>query len=158
MFVEGRLRTQYICNFRGDDLMQTAKDVMATDVVTVPFEATVGDAVDILLQNRISGMPVTEPGDVLVGIISEFALLTIAYDPETRHDYVRDHMTTDVISVEEDTDLTKIADTFILHHVRRLPVVRDGKLVGMISRRDVLRAARKACDRIATTDIPHAVS
>ena len=138
--------------------MLTARDIMATDVVTIPFETTVGEAVDILLQNRISGMPVTEFGGILVGIISEFALLTIAYDPETRHNYVRDHMTTEVISVEEDTDLTKIADTFILHNVRRLPVVRDGELIGMISRRDILRAARKSCDRIATTDVPQAVA
>ncbi len=130
--------------------MPTAKEIMTSDIVTIEPGRTIGDAVEVLLQNRISGLPVTEADGTLVGIISEFALLSITYDSETRHDRVSDHMTTQVISVEEDASLTKIADTFILQRVRRLPVVHDGKLAGMISRRDVLRAAHDAGHAICT--------
>ena len=79
--------------------MTTAKDIMTCDVVTISPDATVGEAVDLLLDKRISGLPVTEEDGRLVGIISEFGLLAITYDPGTADDPISDHMTTRVLSI-----------------------------------------------------------
>jgi CBS domain-containing protein len=75
-----------------------------------------------------------------VGIISEFALLATAYDATTACDTVGQHMTTDVLTVNADDPIRKVADQFIVHRVRRVPVIDKGRIVGLISRRDVLKA------------------
>ncbi len=121
--------------------MQTAKDVMRTNIVTIRPDATLTEAVQMLLAHQISGLPVTDDSGFLVGIISEFALLAITYDRLSNRQPVRDHMSKHVISVTPDTPLKELADTFILHRIRRLPVTESGRLVGMVSRRELLRAA-----------------
>ncbi len=121
--------------------MQTTSEIMTRDVVTIGPNQTLSQAVDALLDNEISGLLVVEADGRLVGVISEFALLAIAYDPDSGEHPVRDHMTRDVISISLTTSLCEIADTFIVRRIRRLPVVDNGRLVGVISRRDVLRAA-----------------
>ncbi len=120
--------------------MLTAQDIMRTDIVTIAPDRTLREAVQTLLEHRISGLPVVEQGGRLLGIISEFALLAIAYDPPSRNMPVREHMTRHVISVTPDTPITQMADTFILHRIRRLPVVDNGQLVGVVSRRELLGA------------------
>lgn len=128
--------------------MPTAKDAMRTDLVTVRPDTTLEEAVRVLLENRISGLPVTDDAGHLVGVISEFALLAISYDPASRTQSVREHMTTHVISVAPETPLRQLADTFILHRIRRLPVTERGRLVGMVSRRELLRAALEVDDTL----------
>lgn len=120
--------------------MYTAQQVMTTGVVTVPTHATVGHAIELLLHHRISGLPVTNAGGDLVGMISEYALLAMAYDKHVLHQSVAAYMSRDVLTVESDTPINKITDLLILHRVGRLPVVEGSQLVGLISRIDVLRA------------------
>ena len=122
----------------------TAKDIMRTNLVTIRPDCSLSDAAELLLEHRISGLPVTTQSGKLVGVISEFALLAIAYDRNSHLQVVEDHMTRHVISVDPETPLTKLADSFILHRIRRIPVVEDGKLVGIVSRRELLRSALKA--------------
>jgi CBS domain-containing protein len=126
---------------KGPHCMLTAKDVMRTDIQTIRPNAPLSEAVQMLLDHQISGLPVTDTTGFLLGVISEFALLAIIYDPLSRKQQVKDHMTKHVISVSPDTPLTELADTFILHRIRRLPVTTSGKLVGMVSRRELLRAS-----------------
>ncbi len=76
----------------------------------------------------------------LVGVITEFALLAMVYDQGVQHHPVSRHMTREVISVDADDPINRIADLCIVHRVRRLPVMRNGRLVGLIARRDVLKA------------------
>ena len=121
--------------------MKTATDIMTSNMVTIGPNQTISHAVKSLLDNQISGLPVVEADGRLIGVISEFALLVIAYDPDSMDHPVRDHMTCDVITIDRTATLREIADSFIVHRIRRLPVVDNGHLVGMISRRDVLRAA-----------------
>jgi CBS domain-containing protein len=120
--------------------MLTAQDIMRTDMITISPDHTLREAVQVLLDHRISGLPVVDGEGRLLGIISEFALLAIAYDPPSRAMPVREHMTRHVISVTPETPITKMADTFILHRIRRLPVVEDAKLLGVVSRRELLGA------------------
>lgn len=124
--------------------MQTARDVMRTEIMTIRPEATLADAVKLLLDNRISGLPVTDESGMLVGIISEFALLAVTYDASRCQQLVREHMSKHVISVTPDSPLKELADAFILHRIRRLPVTENGLLVGMVSRRELLRATMEA--------------
>ncbi len=120
--------------------MLTAGAIMTTDLVTVRPDASIEDAIEILLNQQISGLPVTDDDGRLVGVITEFALLAVAYDKRVKNHTVSQHMTRDVITVDIDDPISRMADLCIVHRVRRVPVMKDGRLVGVIARRDVLRA------------------
>jgi len=127
--------------------MLQARHIMRRKIVTVRPDATMGDALDLMLQARISGVVVTDHADKPLGVISEYGLLAAVYDDSVLEEPVSSHMTRDLICVEEEDSLKRIADLCVIHRVRRLPVVRDGKLVGLISRRDVLRGIRQGDSR-----------
>jgi len=140
-----------------------ALDVMTTNVITVTPETSVRDAAALLLERHISGAPVVDANGNLLGIISEGDLLRrveIGTDKTRRtrwldffaaradaNAYVKSHalrvedvMTRDVIGVEEDTPLPVIAALMESHGVKRVPVMRDGRLVGIVSRANLLQA------------------
>ncbi len=118
--------------------MYTAKEVMQENVVSLLPTATVEQAINLLRELHFSGAPVIDRDGNLVGIISEFALLEVVYDPSIRTAPISKFMTRDVLTVSEDTLLSEVAGILIRHRVRRVPVVRDGQLVGVVSRPDLL--------------------
>lgn len=120
--------------------MLTAGAIMTTDMVTIRPDASVDDAIEILLAQAISGLPVTDDDGHLIGVITEFALLALAYDQRVKNHTVSQHMTRELITVDLDDPISRVADIFIVHRVRRVPVMKNGRLVGLIARRDVLRA------------------
>jgi len=120
--------------------MLTARAIMTEDIVTIHPEARIKDAIELLLKQGISGLPVCDEEGHLVGVITEYALLAIAYDHKIQCDTVAQHMTTDVLSIDIDDPINKAADLCIVHRVRRVPVLHKGHLVGLIARRDVLKA------------------
>lgn len=120
--------------------MLTAEQIMTPNVVTIGPESTIHEAIQLLLDRGISGLPVVDEQGALVGVITEYGLLAIAYDQGVTHQTVAHHMTRELIMVEADTPVNRVADQFIVNRVRRLPVVKEGRLVGLISRIDVLRA------------------
>jgi CBS domain-containing protein len=120
--------------------MLTAESIMTTDLVTISPEMLIKDAIELLIQKQISGLPVTDNQGRIIGVITEFAMLAMVYDREVQNQPVGQHMTREVFTVESTDPLSRIADLCIVHRVRRLPVMRDGKLVGLIARRDVLKA------------------
>lgn len=113
---------------------------MTADVVTLGPDSSIEEAIEILLGKEISGLPVVDAAGRLVGVITEFALLAVAYDQRVKNHTVSQHMTRDVITVDVNDPLSRVADVCIVHRVRRVPVMRDGRLAGLIARRDVLRA------------------
>lgn len=140
-----------------------AGDVMTRNVVTVTPETTVPELVQILLSRNISGVPVVATDGTLVGIVTEGDLVRrselgterkrggwLAFFTATAtmaQDYVRSHgtkvsdlMTPGVVAVTPETPLVEIADLMEERHVRRVPVVQDGKVVGIVSRANLLRA------------------
>jgi CBS domain-containing protein len=119
--------------------MRRARDVMNTNLVAVCADATVEETIRSLLEHHVSGAPIVDEQGYLVGIVSEFQLLEAIYRPEVKQEQVRDLMTKDVITVTEDAALSEVANLLLLHRIRRVPVVRDGKIVGIIARRDLLR-------------------
>ncbi|MBN2295029.1 MAG: CBS domain-containing protein [Pirellulales bacterium] len=128
--------------------MYQVHDAINTDVLTISADATVEEAIRHLIDNNISGMPVVDEEGYLAGIISEFQLLETLYSPEVRAMPVRDVMTKDVITVSVNTMLSDVASLMVAHRIRRLPVVNGGKLVGIISRRDLLKYALEAGDEL----------
>jgi CBS domain-containing protein len=130
--------------------MYQASDVMTTNVTTIAPDATVDEAIGVLLDNQISGLPVVDARGMLVGMISEFQLLETVFDPQIRNESVRGFMTRDVIAVDDGALLADVASLFIMHRIRRVPVLREGQLVGLITRRDLLRYVAKAGDQIDT--------
>lgn len=129
-------------------MKHTASDVMTRELVTLQPETTAEEAIQILLKHKISGAPVVDPNGQLVGIVSEYQLLAVIYDDGFKSQPVKDLMTREVLTVEESTYLTAIANLFIVHRIRRLPVLNDGQLVGQISRRDIIRYAVEHTDEI----------
>lgn len=131
------------------------RDVMTTPVVTVREDTPVKDVAQVLLTHRISGAPVLSCHGELVGIITEADLLYkelpeekgrlwFRPDPEALRKrsglVARDLMTWPVITVEEEAPLREAARLMTRHRVNRLPVVRQGQVVGIVSRADVIRA------------------
>ena len=129
--------------------MLTVDTIMSREIVTISPDASIRDAIDLLLSRGISGLPVVDSRDRLVGILTEFALLALAYDQNVADHKVCDHMTNEVLTVEASDPVNKVADLCIVHRVRRLPVVENGCLVGLVSRRDVLNAIYETAPPVA---------
>ena len=121
----------------------TVADYMTREVVAVHPDMPTSEAIVLLLKHRISGMPVVDEDGKLVGILSERDCLK-AFVHARYHNLpttaARDLMTTEVETVGPDMGILEVADLFLDRHFRRLPVVEEDRLVGQISRRDVLRA------------------
>ena len=122
------------------------RDYMATRLVTFKPDTHVLEAMDQLLRHRISGAPVVDLKGHMVGFLSEVDLMQVVvqdsyYDESVG--IVADYMRTSVDTIDADMDIYTLAEKFIVEHRRRYPVTSRGKLVGQISRRDVLRAAEE---------------
>jgi CBS domain-containing protein len=139
-----------------------AKDVMTRDVTSVTPETAIVEAANLLLSKRISSVPVVDESGKLVGIVSEgdlihrseigtgphhpwwqiFSLGLAEHDAEflKMHGVRVSHvMTRQVVTAGEDATLGQIVDTFDRFDVNRVPIVRNGDLVGIVSRSDILR-------------------
>jgi CBS domain-containing protein len=109
------------------------RTIMSTEVVTVGPTTPVAELAALLAFHRVSGVPVIDAGERLVGVATETDV--IARGGET----VGEMMTTDVLSVGEEDTIARAASLIAERRVRRLPVVRDGRVVGLVSQADVIR-------------------
>lgn len=124
-----------------------ASDYMAEKLITFTPETDLFEAINQLVEHRITGAPVICNDGKLVGLLSEAdclkAILTLTYHEEEMGGKVGDYMSEEVFTIQYDADIIAVAEDFINNGRRRLPVVKDGKLIGQISRRDVLRAVER---------------
>lgn len=119
------------------------RDFMATKLHTVAPDTEIMSAVKLLVDLDISGLLVTDPGGALVGILTERDCIDVALHSgyfDEAGGLVENFMTTEVDTINPDVSMMDLAERFACAPFRRFPVVEDGKLVGLISRRDVLRA------------------
>lgn len=150
-----------------------AADVMTTDVVSVAPDATIVEAARLMLQRRISGLPVIDAAGHLVGIVSEGDFLRRSELATERQrprwlafllgpgwlaaDYVHTHgrkvaevMTRSVVTVAENSPLDHVVDLMERYHVKRLPVVRGDRVVGIVTRTNLLRAVAAAAGELGS--------
>ena len=125
--------------------MQRVSDIMTRDVLSVAPNALIEDALDLMLEKRISGLPVIDEAGHLVGLVSEFDVLVLLGRSESHYGPVAPvghFMTIDVDTVAEDLPLSELLEVFNTRPIRRLPVVKGDRLIGIVSRRDLIRAIR----------------
>ncbi len=134
--------------------MFKAKDIMNSDIVAIDPEETVEHVMEQMIGRGISGLPVIDMSGQLVGVITEFDLLELVWDPNTDKNKVYHYMTRDVRTVDENCGLVEVADTFQSLSVRRLLVVRGDAVVGIISRRDLIRCVLKIRGQMAARERP----
>jgi CBS domain-containing protein len=151
-----------------------ASDVMTRNVATVARDAPSADAIRLMLDHRISGLPVVDGSCKIAGMLTEGDLLRRAETGTQRQrprwlelllgpgrladEYVQTHgrkvceiMTEDVVSVAEDTPLAEIVRLMERHRIKRLPVVHGDTLVGIVSRADLVRALGQLVDKEPTS-------
>jgi CBS domain-containing protein len=119
---------------------------MATDLVTVAPEMDIHSAIELLLEREVSGAPVIDGKGDLVGILSIKDCLKIAYSAsyhKERGGPVSEFMSSDVQTIEADADIVEAAEMFLKIRYRRFPVMNEDRLVGLISRYDILKALQE---------------
>lgn len=140
-----------------------AKDIMTADVVSVGPDTSVADIADLLVKHRISAVPVVDTADNVVGIVSEgdlmrrsemqtdprhsWWLVAMTSSAKLAEEFAKTHgvkasevMTRDVTTVTEDASVGWVAEILESKKIKRVPVVGDGKLVGIISRANLIQA------------------
>ena len=150
-----------------------AADVMTRNILMVGCDTAIADAIRLMLDNHVSGLPVVDDGGRLVGILTEGDLLRRSETGTERQrprwleilmgpgrmagDYVRTHgrkvdeiMTREPVSVAEDTALEEIVQIMERRRIKRVPVLRGEALIGIVSRADLLRALAQALDEQPT--------
>jgi CBS domain-containing protein len=134
-------------------------EIMSHPVITIPQDLPVKHIAAILVQKEISGVPVVDENDRLLGIVTEADLVTLETEPDPRSHILplparrtplpataEEAMTRDVITLSEDADVAEAARLMLERHVKRIPVLSEGKVVGIVSRREILKV-------LARTDI-----
>jgi CBS-domain-containing membrane protein len=109
-------------------------EIMTPNVISVTEDAPVREVARVLDRHRISGLPVVDPAGHILGVISEYDLIA---KPDAGS--AGEAMTRDVISVMEDTDVDEVRFLLVNRKIKRLPVVRGLRLVGIVSRADLVR-------------------
>ncbi len=118
--------------------MPEAETIMKTDLVTVTKDTPIYEAIKTLVENNITGLPVVNDDMTLAGIITEKDVLKLMYEGRDKSGNVEDYMTEKVISFAPQDSLINIARSFVDNHFRRVPIVANGKLVGIVSRKDII--------------------
>jgi CBS domain-containing protein len=111
-----------------------AQNIMTRDVVTVGAAATVKEAAQILTQQQLSGAPVVDERGQIVGVVSEADIVA------AKGSRVKDIMSKKVFTITEETPVEEIAALMMTRRIKRLPVMREEKLVGIVSRADIVAA------------------
>lgn len=119
------------------------KDYMSANLVTFTPQMDVLNAIQMLVEHRISGAPVVDETGNLVGILSQKDCLKVALDASYHGEWggrVSEFMSRNAKTVEGETSILEVAEMFMNEEYRRYPVMEENRLIGQISRHDVLRA------------------
>jgi CBS domain-containing protein len=133
-------------------LKRTARAIMTGTVITAKEDMILTDAIKLLLRWHISGLPVVDDEGKLVGIITEHDLMNFALSGDAADTRVSEVMTKPVETYAPDTLVAEIINHFAARRIRRVPVVEDGKVVGIISRRDILREMNRIYSRLVARE------
>ena len=145
------------------------KEIMTKEVVSVKRDSTIDEIAQVLIDNKVSGLPVLSDGGYLIGIVTEGDLLRREMSPRLpefinilgaviyyhgveryNEDFKKilaqtasDIMTEDLITVKEDTDISEVARLMLNNNIKQIPVVDGSKLIGIVSRADIVKLLLK---------------
>ena len=127
--------------------MTVARKVMKTKLFTVKPAAPLPEAIKLLIDHKISGLPVVDGGGRLVGILTEKDVMRLMYEEKGTVTKVSDLMVRDVRTFQADAPLADVCDCLMANNFRRVPILEGEKLVGLISRADLMpEILRAACE------------
>ena len=130
--------------------MNIVKDIMKTDIVAVSPETPIYEALNLLAKHKISGLPVVNKDMNVVGILSEKDVLRLLIDKNNAvNKTVDDYMSRNVVCFKENDSVIDICKFFLGSFVRRVPIIRDNKLIGIVSRRHIVEVILEARSRIS---------
>jgi CBS domain-containing protein len=121
-------------------------DYMSTNLITFKPDQSVMEVMNTLIRKKISGGPVVNAKNELIGIISEGDCIkqisnSRYYNQPLDNVKVEEHMATEIETIDGDMNVFDAADKFLTSKRRRFPIVKEGKLIGLISQKDILKAA-----------------
>ena len=121
--------------------MLEIKNVMTTDVITVKKQTLIQEAIEIMVDNNITGFPVVNDDMTLAGVISEKNIMNLLCNVGDRPGRVEEFMTKNVISFDQEDSIVNVCQCLLKSHFRRVPIVAvpKQKLVGIITRKDIIR-------------------
>ena len=128
------------------NLNYSIKEFMAKQLITFQSDTPIETAMESFLENKISGAPVLDDQGKLVGVLSEKDCMRTLFESSYYNNlggFVKEYMSTNLKTINIHDTLSNVADEFIKSRFRRFPVMEGNKLVGQISRRDILRAIVK---------------
>ncbi|MGE5226305.1 MAG: CBS domain-containing protein [Planctomycetaceae bacterium] len=136
------------------------RDIMTAPAVVVGPDEPLRAVARLLIEQGVSGAPVVDGSGTLVGMVTEADLIALEVEAALRKDQgvkveapapkvAGDVMTRVVVSVEEDAPISEVASLMVHHGIRRVPVLRDGEVVGIVSRRDVIGTLTRSDEDIS---------
>src|SRR5262245_34120363 len=128
--------------------MPVIRDVMNRCAVTVRLDDTLIDAVNVLCKHHLSGAPVLSAKGDVVGFICESDLMDVLFDVAARSNPISAYMDGGIYAIDPEDSIASAATMFALYGVRRLPVIENGMLIGVVTRRDLLKYAISGADTI----------
>jgi CBS domain-containing protein len=133
--------------------MVTAKAIMSTNVITVAREEDIYQAIRTMVLHNVTGLAVVNQDGTLAGVLTEKDVLNLLYQIEDRPGKAEDYMTRDVVCFDGEDSVADIAKGFRDNRFRRVPILENGRLVGIVSRKDIIRYLR---DHQHENEVPHA--
>jgi len=130
--------------------MLPLKSIMTIGVITVKSDTPIYEALYLLSKNKISGIPVVDDEEQVIGVLSEKDVLKILFDKKLDvKSTVDDYMSRDIICFSEEDSAIDVCKFFIRSNIRRVPIIRGNKLVGIISRADIIPLILEAKNKIS---------
>ena len=125
---------------------------MTSTVITAKQDMLVTDVMKLLLRWHISGLPIVDDDGMLLGIVTEHDVMNFALSGDAASTRASEVMTKQVETYAPDTVVAEIVNHFAARRIRRVPVVKDGKVVGIISRRDIIREMDRIYSRLVARE------
>lgn len=119
--------------------MIVAKDIMISDIITVTKNTKLRKVIHLLVQNRITGLPVIDEDNQLIGMVTEKDVLEVLYSGKIKGKRVENIMSTEIVAFNENEDLMSIIKCLYDNNFRRVPITSRGILKGIITRRDIIK-------------------
>lgn len=133
--------------------MVKAKDIMSTTVTTVHEYANVMEVIKLLVEHNVTGLPVVDDEGRLLGMVTEKdILMLLLYDPNVKGKTVTDLMTTEITHFDENENLMSIFESLVRSNFRRVPILSEGRLVGIVSRRDIIKFLSAKAKKVQKED------